>query len=405
MALEPRDAGQVGEPADDGDRVSELPPDNEALFQESSGAGEAALLLRADGRRIQSDGDASPVIQLAVEAQGLLEESPSGRRLPGQNSRREERPRSHPGVRRRSREVQELSQPFAPLGQVLAPFPELKQRAAQAKAPVRFPMLDQPIESRPEVVVLDLELVEPFRSVLDRPLCGILRSAESPAPLRSVVLREDDAVGGMRSPRQGLLPARRQPLQTIFTNRFEHDEAGLSGGWLDLLQQALVHQRVDPLEQVEPEVAFRVADRLRCLERAPPDEDRKPSEELLLRRSEKIVAPIDRAPERLLTRRQVPRAPCQQLQTLLQARSHGGRGKQLDSGGGKLDGEGQTIQARADLGNCDRILLGHREVRLDRGGAMEEKTEGITTRQLLESPRGGRDRQRRNGIFVFADRK
>src|ERR1017187_10230978 len=81
----------------------------------------------------------------------------------------EERPRSHPGVRRRSREVQELSQPCAPLGQVLALFPELKQRAAQAKAPVRFPMLDQPIESRPEVVVLDLELGEPFRSVLDRP--------------------------------------------------------------------------------------------------------------------------------------------------------------------------------------------------------------------------------------------
>src|ERR1019366_1276604 len=129
-----------------------------------------------------------------------------------------------------------------------------------------------------------------------------------------------------------------QPLQTIFTNRFEHDEAGLSGGWLDLLQQALVHQRVDPLQQVEPEVAFRVADRLRCLERAPPDEDRKPSEEILLRRSEKIVAPIDRAPERLLTRRQVPRAPCQQLQTLLQAPSHSGRGKQLDSGGGNSIG-------------------------------------------------------------------
>src|ERR1035441_9874037 len=222
MALEPRDAGQVGEPADNGDRVPELPPDNEALFQESSGAGEVTLLLRADGQSIQSDGDASPVIQLAVEAQGLLEESPSGRRLPGQNSRREERPRSHPGVRRRSREVQELSQPFAPLGQVLAPFPELKQRAAQAKAPVRFPMLDQPIESRPEVVVLDLELVEPFRSVLDRPLCGILRSAESPAPLGSVIFREDDAIGGMRAPRravQTLLapgrPSRRAQISAI----------------------------------------------------------------------------------------------------------------------------------------------------------------------------------------------
>src|ERR1017187_10230979 len=84
MALEPRDAGQVGEPADDGDRVPELSPENEALFQESSGAGEVALLLRADGQSIQSDGDASPVIQLAVAAQGLLEKSPSDRRLPRQ---------------------------------------------------------------------------------------------------------------------------------------------------------------------------------------------------------------------------------------------------------------------------------------------------------------------------------
>ena len=63
---------------------------------------------------------------------------------------------------------------------------------------------------------------------------------------------------------------------------------------------------------------------------------------------------------------QVASAPGQQRQPVVEPGQQGRGRKHLDPRRGQLDGEGQPIQAPADLGDGDRVLRGQRELGLDR---------------------------------------
>ena len=158
-----------------------------------------------------------------------------------------------------------------------------------------------------------------------------------------------------------------------------------------------------PVRTSSPRSLPGVADRLRRFERAASREDGETPEQPLLGFVEEIVAPIDRPAQRLLAGRQIPRAPGQQLQPLLQARAHGGRGKQLDARGGELDGEGQTVQARADLGDRRGVFLGQ-----PRSPGLTAAARWRKARRPRNAPaprrrrRAVRQRQRRHRELVLA---
>src|SRR5262249_41025439 len=138
----------------------------------------------------------------------------------------------------------------------------------------------KPLQRGTKVVVVPLQAIEAL---------GLARGGGG----------EREEVGGVPLLDSRGLAARLQHLQGVLADRLQHPEARL-GIRADLLQQALRDQRAHAVEYVDAERAVRVADVLGSLEGAAADEDRETPEQRLLLGVEQVVAPGDRASERLL---------------------------------------------------------------------------------------------------------
>ena len=82
--------------------------------------------------------------------------------------------------------------------------------------------------------------------------------------------------------------------------------------------EALVHEFADPVDDVTADLRCRPAHELSRLELEPAAEDRQPIDEAVRSVVEQVVAPGDRAAERLLTLRQVARAGREQVEVVLE---------------------------------------------------------------------------------------
>ena len=96
----------------------------------------------------------------------------------------------------------------------------------------------------------------------------------------------------------------------------------------------------------------------------PPTKTESAAEQPLLRFVEQVVAPGDRAAQRLLAFGQIARAAGEDLQAALQSSQHRRGRQRLDARRRQLDGQRQPVEAIADLGNRARVLAGQREVGL-----------------------------------------
>jgi hypothetical protein len=92
-----------------------------------------------------------------------------------------------------------------------------------------------------------------------------------------------------------------EPLARVLADRLEHAVAPLPVGPLLLADEVVLEQGLEVVE-------VGLADGFGGLQPAPAGEDREPREQRLLRLVQEPVAPVDRAAERLLARRQVTRA-------------------------------------------------------------------------------------------------
>src|SRR3989442_1769505 len=106
--------------------------------------------------------------------------------------------------------------------------------------------------------------------------------------------------------------------------------------------------------------------------------ERGPDVRLLLR--EKVIAPGDRRPERLLARIGVA-TPLQEVETLGDAFEDLRRRERSCAGGGELDCEGEVVEARTKL----RDLIG-----------------GVELRAFAEERNGFRRCERRHGVLDLA---
>jgi hypothetical protein len=69
---------------------------------------------------------------------------------------------------------------------------------------------------------------------------------------------------------------------------------------------------------------------------------------------------------------------------LFEAGEEGARGKDLDPGGGELDGEGETVEAAADVGDDGGNVGGQAEGGVGGLGALDEEGDGTGAGDLVE---------------------
>src|SRR5688572_2086193 len=86
-------------------------------------------------------------------------------------------------------------------------------------------------------------------------------------------------------------------LTGVLVDGLEHHEARLSPCTFFLSKEALVNERLYPVQGLHREVTLRVADRLYCLEGTTPREHREPGKERHLALVEQRVAPLHRGPQ------------------------------------------------------------------------------------------------------------
>ena len=148
----------------------------------------------------------------------------------------------------------------------------------------------------------------------------------------------------MRASYRPLLAARRQPLQPELADRLQHPVARLLRlRAADLLHDALLDQRRDAVERIEPAVAH-AGDRFGPRQVEAADEDGQAAKERLLGRVEQVVAPGDGVAHRPQPVRQVAGAAGQQRQGPLQPRQQRRRRQDGDAGGRQLDRQRQPVQ-------------------------------------------------------------
>ena len=178
-------------------------------------------------------------------------------------------------------------------------------------------------------------------------------------------------------------------LGGVRPDRVEQPEARLAVGDLLDLDQALVDERHQAVEDVAAELGRRPADRLRRGEVAAAREDRQPVEQPPAAVVEQVVAPGDRAAERLLARGQVARAGGQDVELVVEPGQDRVGRQDLDPRGGQLDRQRHAVQPGADGGDRRGVLVGHREARADRDGAFDEQPDGrvLAERDRVDDPR------------------
>src|ERR1700722_2808340 len=93
---------------------------------------------------------------------------------------------------------------------MFASFPEMKQSGSQAEAPVGVAGLDQIVERRAEVIVLELKTVKPFW--MNHRIFGAFFS-------------KHEVISGVGSASLCLIVALSQTFQSIFPDGGEHHEA------------------------------------------------------------------------------------------------------------------------------------------------------------------------------------
>ena len=179
----------------------------------------------------------------------------------------------------------------------------------------------------------------------------------------------------------GLFAALHQPVQRVLADRLQQGEARPTVGVIVEPQQALVRQRGEHVEELDLapplprgcRVGPRRTDGLNGLQGAPANEHRQASEEALLRLVQQIVAPGDRVAKRALSLRQITGTCCQERQASLEAGQQGARREQLHPRGRQLDGQGQPIQAPADLRHGTCVVIAEPELRAHGGGPLDKQ--------------------------------
>ncbi len=194
----------------------------------------------------------------------------------------------------------------------------------------------------------------------------------------------------------GLLPGVvRQPSRGELANGLQHPEAD-PGRCLDRMDEGVVDEpveRVEHRERVEPvdiDVAVAIGgDGFGRVQRPSVHEDRQPTEERSFSRGEQVVAPGDRALQRLLPGQHHSGAAGEDAEGVVETVEDALRIEHAAPGGGQLDGQWDAVEPVAQLGDDRPIVDGEVEVGSSPTGPVAEQADGVELRQCLDGGGGG----------------
>jgi len=233
--------------------------------------------------------------------------------------------------------------PAKALADVTARGPIARQRRDQADGDFAIARLLRPLERGTQVADLG---VEPLQRSLLRVHAGrVVELLGHSGEMSSVLLVE------RCSRRVGA------SVRCEFTNRLQHPVARLAVGIDPSPQQALVHERSDTFEDIHPERAAGVADRLGVFEPTTTDEHAQATEQRLLVRRKQVVATLDSRPQRPLALVGIAGPARQQAKAAAEPRHHRLWSQCAHPGGSELDRERQAVQLPDDLRDRGRVLL------------------------------------------------
>ena len=300
---------------------SEVPPAQFALDRDPDALDriDEGVVVRGLGPRGRVAHRLREVVGLAVVVRDLLVSLPVGDPTNGNE-------RLQPEGRRA---VGKGEDPFAPapsFPKMTAHLPEPPQRVGHPYRALGPPAVEVALERGAQVVVLELEAVEPALELL-------------PLKVRGGLFGERHVRGGVAGVDRLRLVACGELLERVVADRDEHPESRLALD-LELPDEAVIDQLRDPVQHRPPDLTVRSAHRLELVEPGASDEDAAPPEEPLQAIIEKVVAPADRSPKRPLTVGTIRRTRGQKIQTLPQPRQHRLRREELHPCSGELEGEG-----------------------------------------------------------------
>ena len=123
-------------------------------------------------------------------------------------------------------------------------------------------------------------------------------------------------------------------------------------------------------------------DRVRGIERKRPDEASHPAEQRTRGRVEQHVAPVERRPQRLMTRQRRAQPAGQQVQPVVQPRRDD-REPSVATRRGQFDRERQPVEPPADIGDQPHAGFVDRTIRRGRANPFQEQLDGGTTHDLV----------------------
>ncbi len=133
----------------------------------------------------------------------------------------------------------------------------------------------------------------------------------------------------------------------------------------------------------------------RGVERKGSAEDSEASEDGALARLEKVVAPVDERPQRLLARRFVSRCACQQPEARGEPIVDLADGEDRDACGGQLDRESDPVESATDRAYARCVGIRQREARVAIARSIDEQTHRIEAERAF----------RVDGLVVFRERE
>ena len=174
-----------------------------------------------------------------------------------------------------------------------------------------------------------------------------------------------------------------QHLRGVLADGLQHREARFVGRLVET-DEALVEELADELDDVAADLVRRPAHRLGHLQVEAAAEHRQPVDEPPCPVVQQVVAPGDRAAQRLLALRDVAGSDRQQLEVMLEPSQDLIRRQELDPRRGELDGKRHPVQARRDPGHRGRIGVRDGEGRSDGRRPRDEQPDRLELGQCLE---------------------
>jgi hypothetical protein len=163
------------------------------------------------------------------------------------------------------------------------------------------------------------------------------------------------------------------------------------------LEQSIIHRRAGAirnderfLHQIRNMVdPIRCADlragdhRTRCLQGKAAGEDSQAAQDRAFRLGEKLVAPVECGPKRLLPRQRRAAAPSQQPEAIVQPRSQSFKPERSRAGSRQFDGERHTVEPPAYCRNCCCSATIQRKVRVRIAGPGNKQASSTMSQHLV----------------------